>query len=166
MLQSVDCYSSQLSMKTLYIESNIGNMGNQDFEFLILESALENVVNKFRYKSALHELWMLNNPNNIIRRHLRIKKPALEMLLQQIEQCPETTGLKRLLAVKKSLLEFEQRVEQVVRVVQQLLSDNEVKVKTVSISKRILTITCYHKTGYFVFLSKYFVLTLNTMTRI
>jgi len=81
-------------------------MGNQDFEFLILESALENVVNKFR-------------------RHLRIKKPALEMLLQQIEQCPETTGLKRLLAVKKSLLEFEQRVEQVVRVVQQLLSDNE-----------------------------------------
>ena len=56
MLQSVDCYSSQLSMKTLYIESNIGNMGNQDFEFLILESALENVVNKFRYKSALHEL--------------------------------------------------------------------------------------------------------------
>ena len=90
------------------------------------------------------------------------------MLLQQIEQCPETTGLKRLLAVKKSLLEFEQRVEQVVRVVQQLLSDNEVKVKvkTVSISKRILTITCYHKTGYFVFLSKYFVLTLNTMTRI
>ena len=112
---------------------------------------------------------MLNNPNNIIRRHLRIKKPALEMLLQQIEQCPETTGLKRLLAVKKSLLEFEQRVEQVVRVVQQLLSDNEVKVKvkTVSISKRILTIRlCYHKTGYFVCLSKYFVMTLDTMTRI
>lgn len=51
------------------------------------------------------------------------------MLLQQIEQHPETTGLKRLLAVKKSLLEFEQRVEFVVRVVQQLMSDNEVAEK-------------------------------------
>ena len=48
------------------------------------------------------------------------------MLLQQIEQHPETTGLKRLLAVKKSLLEFEQRVEFVVRVVQQLMTDNAV----------------------------------------
>ena len=75
------------------------------------------------------------HPKIVFRRHLRIKKPALEMLLQQIEQSPETTGLKRLLAVKKSLLEFEQRVEQVVRVVQQLLSDNEVR--TVSISHRI-----------------------------
>ena len=65
----------------------------------------------------------------IFRRHLRIKRPALEMLLQQIEQHPETTGLKRLLAVKKSLLEFEQRVEFVVRVVQQLMSDNEVAEK-------------------------------------
>ena len=61
-----------------------------------------------------------------VRRHLRIKRPALEMLLQQIEQHPETTGLKRLLAVKKSLLEFEQRVEFVVRVVQQLVQDEEV----------------------------------------
>ena len=48
------------------------------------------------------------------------------MLLQQIEQHPETTGLKRLLAVKKSLLEFEQRVDFVVRVVQQLMTDNAV----------------------------------------
>ena len=51
------------------------------------------------------------------------------MLLQQIEQHPETTGLKRLLAVKKSLLEFEQRVEFVVRVVQQLMTDNAVMEK-------------------------------------
>ena len=57
---------------------------------------------------------------------MKIKRPALEMLLQQIEHSPETTGLKRLLAVKKSLLEFEQRVDHVVRVLQQLLSDNEV----------------------------------------
>ena len=47
------------------------------------------------------------------------------MLLQQIEQQPETTGLKRLLAVKKSLLEFEQRVEHVMKVVQQLMTDNK-----------------------------------------
>ena len=41
-----------------------------DFEHVILENALENVVRKFR-------------------RHLQIIKPALEMLLQQIEQvCP------------------------------------------------------------------------------
>ena len=57
-----------------------------------------------------------------------IKRPALEMLLQQIELHPETTGLKRLLAVKKSLLEFEQRVEHVMRVIQQLLTDNEAMV--------------------------------------
>ena len=56
---------------------------------------------------------------------MKIKRPALEMLLQQIEIQPETTGLKRLLAVKKSLLEFEQRVEHVMKVVQQLMMDNE-----------------------------------------
>ena len=49
------------------------------------------------------------------------------MLLQQIEQQPETMGLKRLLAVKKSLLEFEQRVEHVMKVVQQLMTDNKVR---------------------------------------
>ena len=49
------------------------------------------------------------------------------MLLQQIEQQPETMGLKRLLAVKKSLLEFEQRVEQVMKVVQHLMGDNKVR---------------------------------------
>ena len=106
-LATKDGYGSQISMKTLYIASNIGNMCNQDFEFVILETALEFIVKKFK-------------------RHMKIKRPALEMLLQQIEHHPETTGLKRLLAVKKSLLEFEQRVEHVVRAVQQLLSDNEV----------------------------------------
>ena len=98
--------NSDSSMRMLYLDSYISNVRDQDFEHVILESALENVVHKFR-------------------RHLRIKKPALEMLLQQIEQDPETHGLKRLLAVKKSLLEFEQRVEHVVKVVQHLLADNE-----------------------------------------
>ena len=60
---------------------------------------------------------------------MHIIKPALEMLLQQVseetgmveptfyqsskqvEANPETNGLRRLLAVKKSLAEFEQNVE-------------------------------------------------------
>ena len=37
-----------LSMKALYIDSFLGNMSNQEFEFVILETALENIVNKFR----------------------------------------------------------------------------------------------------------------------
>ena len=78
----------------------------EDFEHLVLELALESVISKFR-------------------RHISIKKPALEMLLQQIEQDPETSGLKRLLAVKKSLLDFERRVEQVTKVVHNLLLDDE-----------------------------------------
>ena len=78
----------------------------QDFEQIILETALENVVQKFR-------------------RHLQIIKPALEMLLQQIEANPETNGLRRLLAVKKSLAEFEQNVELVSKVIRNLLSDDE-----------------------------------------
>ena len=84
----------------------------------MLETALENVVSKYS-------------------RHLEIIKPALEMLLQQVsifpqsispcqqkvsnllfqvEANPETNGLRRLLAVKKSLAEFEQNVELVSKV--------------------------------------------------
>ena len=40
--------SSEVSMKTLYTDYNIGNMKDQDFEFIVLESALENIINKFR----------------------------------------------------------------------------------------------------------------------
>ena len=78
----------------------------QDFEQVILETALENFVQKFR-------------------RHLQIIKPALEMLLQQIEANPETNGLRRLLAVKESLTEFEQNVELVSKVIRNVLSDDE-----------------------------------------
>merc|ERR1719154_787160 len=77
----------------------------QDFEQVVLETALENVVSKYS-------------------RHLQIIKPALEMLLQQVEQNPETNGLKRLLAVKKSLAEFEQNVEHVMKVIRNLLGDD------------------------------------------
>ena len=78
----------------------------QDFEQVILETALENVVQKFR-------------------RHLQIIKPALDMLLQQVESNPETNGLRRLLAVKKSFAEFEQNVELVSKVIRNLLADDE-----------------------------------------
>ena len=78
----------------------------QDFEHVILENALEYVVQKFR-------------------RHLHIIKPALEILLEQIESNPETNGLKRLLAVKKSLAEFEQNVDLVRKTVWNILSDDE-----------------------------------------
>ena len=39
---------SQVSMKTLYTDHNIGNMKDQEFEFIVLESALENIINKFK----------------------------------------------------------------------------------------------------------------------
>jgi len=89
------------SMRLLYQKS----VQDLDFEHVILENALENVVRKYR-------------------RHLQIIKPALEMLLQQVEQNPETNGLKRLLAVKKSLAEFEQNVEHVMKVIRNLLGDD------------------------------------------
>ena len=41
-------FSSQISMKTLYIANNLGNMCNQEFEFVVLETALEFIVKKFR----------------------------------------------------------------------------------------------------------------------
>merc|ERR1719381_362257 len=47
------------------------------------------------------------------------------MLLQQVEANPETNGLRRLLAVKKSLAEFEQNVELVSKVLRNLLTDDE-----------------------------------------
>ena len=76
-----------------------------DFEHVVLEVALEEVVRK-------------------LRRQLHILRPALELLLHQVEQNPETNGLKRLLAVKKSLAEFEVRVERVMKVLRNLLADD------------------------------------------
>jgi hypothetical protein len=61
-----------------------------DFEHLVPEQALEDVVRVFR-------------------NHLGSIKHALELLLQQLEQNPETKSLRRLLAVKKSLQLLELR---------------------------------------------------------
>lgn len=48
-----------------------GSFQELDFEHTVLESALESVVGR-------------------LRRHLQIIKPALEMLLQEVEHNPET----------------------------------------------------------------------------
>ena len=77
-----------------------------DFEHVILEFALENVVQKFR-------------------RHLLTVRPALGELLQHIEQSPKSNSLRKLLPVKKSLIEFEQKVESVKNILKTILSKGE-----------------------------------------
>ena len=79
---------------------------DQNFELIVLEAALDHVVRKFG-------------------RHLQIIKPSVEMILQQIEANPETNGLKRLLAVKKSFAEFEQKVEHYAKILRNILADDE-----------------------------------------
>jgi len=90
------------SMRMLYQK----NAQDQNFELLVLEAALDHVVRKFG-------------------RHLQIIKPSVEMILQQIEANPETNGLKRLLAVKKSFSEFEQKVEHYAKILRNILADDE-----------------------------------------
>ena len=77
-----------------------------DFEHVILEYALENVTQKFR-------------------RHLSIIKPSLEELLQQIELSPRTNALRKLHAVKKSLIEFQQKVDRVKKALRNILGKGE-----------------------------------------
>merc|ERR1719186_277759 len=82
------------------------SLKEEDFEHVIMEKAMENVVEKFR-------------------KHLQIMKPALEVLLQQIEENAETNELKKLLAVKKSLAQFQQNVDNVMKAINSLLDDDE-----------------------------------------
>ena len=69
---------------------------------------------------------------------MRIERPALETLLLKGEEHPGQTELKSLLAVKKSFVEFLQRVESVVAVLEQLVSDPKVKHKTQKIDSLVL----------------------------
>lgn len=77
-----------------------------DFEHIVLESSLDNVVNKFK-------------------RHLEIIKPALDVLLQKVAEEPGTYNLRRLLAFRKSLSEFEQNVGQCLKLVRALTANDE-----------------------------------------
>eukprot|EP00092_Neocalanus_flemingeri_P018980 GFUD01020565.1.p1 GENE.GFUD01020565.1~~GFUD01020565.1.p1 ORF type:complete len:412 (+),score=123.55 GFUD01020565.1:27-1262(+) len=97
-------FSMQKVLKLLKQDSN--QELYQNFEHVILETALENVVSKFR-------------------RHFNIMKPALEMLLQQTEENPETRGLKKLLAVKNSLAQFDQSLEHIRKIIENLLSNDK-----------------------------------------
>ena len=77
-----------------------------DFEHIVLESSLDNVVKKFQ-------------------RHLEIIKPALDALLHKVAEEPGTYNLRRLLAFRKSLSEFEQNVGQCLKLVRALTANDE-----------------------------------------
>lgn len=77
-----------------------------DFEHIVLESSLDNVVKKFK-------------------RHLEIIKPALDVLLHKVAEEPGTYNLRRLLAFRKSLSEFEQNVCQCLKLVRALTANDE-----------------------------------------
>jgi len=79
---------------------------SSDFEHIVLETALASIVNKFN-------------------RHLEIIKPPLDVLLQEITQDPATYNLRRLLAFRKSLSEFEASVKEVMKEVEALLGNDE-----------------------------------------
>ena len=64
-----------------------------DFEHVVLEQVLCSITTRFS-------------------RHVWLTKPALELLLQQISQDPSGSMLRRLLAFRKSLGEFESSVQQ------------------------------------------------------
>jgi len=78
----------------------------QDFEHIVLEAALSNIVRRFK-------------------RHLEIIKPALEVLLTNIQADPASHNLRRLLAFRKSLTEFEQTVGQCQKLVRGLATSDE-----------------------------------------
>ena len=66
---------------------------SMDFEHVVLEQVLCSITSRFS-------------------RHVWLTKPALELLLQQITQDPSGSMLRRVLAFRKSLGEFESSVQQ------------------------------------------------------
>jgi len=82
------------------------NIQCMDFEHVVLEQALNNVITRFS-------------------RHIWLTKPALELLLQKITEYPSGNMLRRLLAFRKSLGEFELNVHQVQSAVDDLLKNDE-----------------------------------------
>lgn len=91
------------SVLRIYQESEC--VENVEFEQKVLESALSVTVSKFE-------------------RHIRLVKPAVDLLLQQIAADPNSAMLRRMLAVKKSLGDFETNVTNVSKVIQALLSND------------------------------------------
>ena len=98
-------YSKSNNSISSYYRCSLSD-GESYFEHIILENCLSHVTKKFK-------------------RHLEIIKPALDVLLQQIALDPATYNLRRLLAFRKSLSEFEQNVAQCVKLVRSLMSNDE-----------------------------------------
>ena len=96
--------SSHNSITNYYKSSLIDK--ETSFEHIVLECCLDHITKKFK-------------------RHLEIIKPALDVLLQQIAQDPATYNLRRLLAFRKSLSEFEQNVSQCLKLVKSQLANDE-----------------------------------------
>ena len=61
---------------------------------IVLDKALQTVSDKYK-------------------KHLKIIRPALDQLLKMVEENHEASGLKELLAVKKSLSQFEHNIQNV-----------------------------------------------------
>jgi len=95
---SVNAYINMLT--------HASNRSDMAFEHVVLEKALANVTNK-------------------LQRHLILTKPALDMLLEQISQDPSTPMIRRLLAFRKSLGEFERTVADVRSALTNLLGNDE-----------------------------------------
>ena len=105
--------STDMKNETLHHNHSITNFYKSSlldkeiyFEHIVLESCLYNITKKFK-------------------RHLDIIKPALDVLLHQIAQDPATYNLRRLLAFRKSLSEFEQNVSQCLKLIKSLMSNDE-----------------------------------------
>ena len=79
---------------------------NVEFGHKVLESALAVTVAKYD-------------------RYIRIIKPAVDLLSAKIAADPQSASLRRMLAIKKSLGVFELSIENVIRVLQGLLSKDE-----------------------------------------
>ena len=84
----------------------------QTFGVNIMEKCFESIFTKFR-------------------KRLTLIKPPLETLVQQIESKPDITGLKKLLAVKKSVVQFQQDVE----IVHKALKDLSTELDTLNTMK-------------------------------
>ena len=77
-----------------------------DFEHVILESAFEHVTQKFK-------------------QHVNDIQRSLYCFLEQVELDPESNGLRKILAVKKNLKKFLQKVQHVKNVLQNISAEDD-----------------------------------------
>ena len=74
-------------MKTLYIANNLGNMCNQEFEFVVLETALEFIVKKLRNEFRAREAMIAKEKTLTFElQKLAESKQTLECALKQTDE--------------------------------------------------------------------------------